>query len=197
MPTVQKAHAENKKQASAKPVSFRLRRNVTRYGYRILRHWRRVLNLPWDAIVNRSFRYVEMVIVGTVLATLYSLVDPTTGRLLGILLPIVAGLYLAIPSVKWLAWRGRLDRSGIILLTLMMAMSLAAIMLPTVALVKSTVQYNAPIALDGYRQAQRHGMAYACARAMRKWEECQTEIYERWPLTERELEQQNRRLKRK
>lgn len=63
---------------------------------------RMIGTLNWERIIERSFRYLEMIAVSAALAAVLDAAYPPMGAVVGLLLAIWAGVYLALPFDAWL-----------------------------------------------------------------------------------------------
>jgi hypothetical protein len=133
-------------------ISSRTKRNALRSQI-ILHSFRGV---KWDAVIDRSFRYFEMIIVTTLLATIVGAVSPGWSIGIQIGLGLAAGLYLAIPAAERLRKReGLITRKSApvfnyVVLTFLFAATAMQLTMVLVPLLRETGFFNAPAARKAF-----------------------------------------------
>lgn len=125
-----------------------------------------------QAVIDRSFRFLEMIFLTVLVGALYSVVDSRWSIILTLLMNFAAGLYIALPLVRWLkpAKGKKLSTLGFALAFGSLAI---AITFPLQALVRATVDFNEDRALQEYVKAKEKGYLLGCLRSRRKAEICE------------------------
>lgn len=125
-----------------------------------------------ESAIERTFRYIEMVAVTALLGTILEVFDPTAARVGLIVMATVAGLYVALPFLRWLdavhGMRRRNDNlfmRGMVALGFAMSTALSAHGLQI--LIAATVQIDAEMARARYELWNAQQSLSGCVQAGR------------------------------
>ena len=130
-------------------------------------------NREIDCVVERLFRFIEMTFVAALVGFAYGVVDQTWGRILTVILTILAGAYLGAPLGRRLQ-KGKSSVYGQLFAIVGCGCSAALIVLPLQSLISATFQINEDRAVQEYARIQGKMAAEGCFRqGTRPFEECE------------------------
>lgn len=136
---------------------------------------RRAIAIKPDAVVDRLFRYIEMLAVTAVIGTVVSVLDKGAGRVTGFLMGALAGVYIAVPITRWFehldAPRRFVPGRGFaaIMMTAMLAMTSAFYADLAVGVLRQTVQVDEGRAKQALKEWQRNMAEQNCIRGGTSW----------------------------
>jgi uncharacterized membrane protein YfcA len=83
-----------------------------------------------EAIIERLFRFIEMVVIATLIGVVMTVVSPEASKLASGDLALLAGTFVGVPVGRWLAtlvqWEGQKHRRGAFMLAASIGFSMIA-----------------------------------------------------------------------
>ncbi|SEJ87191.1 hypothetical protein SAMN05518849_11661 [Sphingobium sp. AP50] len=135
-----------------------------------------------DKAIDRSFRFLEMIILSTLVGFALKVVEPTIGLFVTVLMSVFAGIYLGLPIARWhveclqrpLSPSHRKRYAATASITL--GLTAVQLVIPLQTLLSATMQIDTKKARKAYSETMDRIEETGCARAHMSIEECEKRL---------------------